>query len=145
MNCLFPLNSLINHVVESWMNEWSENILKWFFTFSKNIFLELESMKENSSKNVVIVGNPRTHRNELVRDFRNYFDPSLVRGFKFLLVPVRDVKWWFWTSETAVNYISWPWWNRFEPNFLSWFGTFIIWMRLVYADLDDWSLSWIVC
>ena len=50
MNFSFHLNSLIINVVESWMNEWNENIPKWFFTFSKNIFLVPESTKESADK-----------------------------------------------------------------------------------------------
>ena len=95
MNCLFPSNSLINHVVESWMNEWSGNILKWFFTFSKNIFLEQESMKENSSKNIAIVRNPVTDRSELVRDL------------KYSLVLV-------WSE---VSNFSWFWSVTYKPSF----------------------------
>ena len=54
MNFSFHLNSLIINVVESWMNEWNENIPKWFFTFSKNIFLVPESTKESAKKRKVM-------------------------------------------------------------------------------------------
>ena len=54
MNFSFHLNSLIINVVESWMNEWNENIPKWFFIFSKNIFPVPKSTKESAKKRKVM-------------------------------------------------------------------------------------------